>query len=567
MGRNCRLLTLLGLLLVSALNAGCDGKAEVLSTGDYLGDPVIGDGGGGTRTDGSTGGQLYTVTKIVEAANDIPSYTNSDLPFTGPRRSLGTNVTDSQWPFEFTYTYPPNNYQLSNARLLLVTSRDSSDTEAIFVDGVFTGRPPASFVSGVSPKIIHRNYSCVGTCSGATAPNGAANTFFMDWAYSHYKIATENTFDIDIAALLTSTTLTIKNLLDDGIFRVVTGDDAFVQTDTVSASRPLLIMTGSTVSKLPLTCTTSPTYKMKNNYLFNDGNSIGQAAFTGTVLTPVNSWGSVYTTMRSVEFYYDPRLPSLASYSLMNITKADIILQLIRTNTGPTAIVVNGIGVDQAGFDRTPATTAVESWSSDAATLAYWNTTVNAVPADATSQVVTINLISLLGATKVKELLLQGKLNISIAGPITRIYGQANTNTRNYGVSVAGPELILEGNYAAEICDVPNDPASPLNGSSGGPVDCLVDTSSPIISSIQVVNITATSARIQWLTNEGSTTRTGHGLTSPSTLSTEDMTQVTFHTVDISGLSPFKYYQYNARSTDSCNNQSISSTLSFRTLR
>lgn len=567
MGRFWSAMLLLSWVSACAFLSGCEGTADPLSTGDYLGDPVLDDEDGGTRTDGSGGGQLYTVTKIIEATNDIPTWTNTDLPFTGPRRSLGTSATDSQWPFEFAYTYPPNNYQLSDARLLLVTSRDSSDTEAIFVDGVFTGRPPNTMVSGVSTKIVHRNYSCAGTCSGATAPNGAANTFFMDWALSHYKIGTENTFDIDIASLLTSTTLAIKDLLDDGIFRVVTGDDAFVQTDTATASRPLLIMTGSTVSSTALTCTTSSSYKMKNNYLYNDGNSIAQAAFTGTVLTPVNSWASVYTTMRSVEFYYDPRLPTLASYDLLNITRADIVLQIRRTTAAPAAIVINGIGIDQASFDRTPATAAVESWSSDATALSYWDTFVNAIPANATSQLVTLNLVSLLGATTVKELLLQGKLNIAIAGPITRIYGQANTNTRTYGVSVNGPELIIEGNYAAEICEVPNDPGSPLNGSGGGPVDCLVDEVSPIVSSVQVVNITDRSARIQWLTNENSSTQTGHGLLGPNSLSTENVTPVTFHAVEITGLSPYKYYQYNVRSTDSCGNQTISSTRSFRTLR
>ena len=567
MGRYWSAVVLLSLMSAFAFLSGCEGTAEALSTGDYLGDPVLDDEDGGTRTDGSGGAQLYTVTKIVEATNDIPTWTNSDLPFTGPRRSLGTNATDSQWPFEFTYTYPPNNYQLSDARLLLVTSRDTSDTEAIFVDGVFTGRPPSSMVSGVSTKIIHRNYSCVGTCSGATAPNGAANTFFMDWALSHYKITTENTFDINIASLLTSTTLAIKDLLDDGLFRVVTGDDAFVQTDTATASRPLLIMTGSTVSSAALSCDTSPSYKMKNNYLYNDGNSIAQPAFTGSVLTPVNSYGSAYTTMRSVEFYYDPRLPTLASYDLLNITRADMVIQLRRTNANPTAIVINGIGIDQASFDRTPATSAVESWSVDAATIAYWNTFVNAIPADVSVQTVTLNLVSLLGATTVKELLLQGKLNVSIAGPITRIYGQANTNTRTYGVSVNGPELIVEGNYAAEICEVPNNPDSPLNGSGGGPINCLIDTASPIISSVQVVNITANSARIQWLTNEASSTQTAHGLVSASTLSPDNASPVSFHSVDITGLSPYKYYQYNVRSTDSCSNQTISSTRSFRTLR
>ena len=547
--------------------SACDGLAENLSTGDYLGDPVIGDGDG-TRTDGSDGGQLYTVTKIVESTSDIPAWVTAELPFTGPRRQLGAAATDSQWPFEFNYVYPPNNYQFNDARLLLVTSRDSSDTEAIFMDGVFTGRPPSNSVSGVSTRILHRNYSCVPACTGGTTADGVANTYFMDWALTHYKISTANTFDIDIGNLLTSTSLTSKDLLDDGVLRVVTGDDSVVQTDTATASRPLLIMEGFTVSKTALTCTTSPTYKLINNYVHNDGNSISQAAFSGTVLSPVNSWASGYSTMRSVEFYYDPRLPTLSSYELLNITKANIVMQVKRASTAATALVINGIGIDQSGFDRTPASAAVESWSSDAATLAYWDSVISAVPATSASTTVTLNLLTLLGADKIKELLLQGKLNVAIAGPVAAIYGQNTTSTRTYGVSVNGPELVLEGNYAAQICEVPDDPTSPLDGSgSGAPADCLADTASPIPTSIQAVSVTATSARLQWLTNEAATTRVGYGIAGPDTATTEDTNLTTFHSVDISGLQPYKYYQYNVRSTDSCGNSVTSATKTFRTQR
>ncbi|MBY0554694.1 fibronectin type III domain-containing protein [bacterium] len=565
MGRIAATIKILLLLAYCLYLTSCDGKAEALSTGDYLGAPTIGDGG--TRTDGSPSGQLYTVTRIVEATNDIPAWTATDLPFTGPRRALGTSATDSQWPFEFNYTYPIANYELGDARLLVVTARDSSDTEAIFVDGVFTGRPPSSMVSGTSTQIQHRNYSCVGTCSGATAPNGAANTYFMDWALSHYKISTPNTFDIGIIDLLTSTSLTIKNLLDDGVFRVVTGDDAFVQTDTATASKPILIMEGFTVSKTALTCTTSPTYKMLNTYIHNDGNSISQPAFGGTVLTPSVSWSTAYSGMRSVEFFYDPRLPKLSSYDLLNITKADIVVQLRRTNANPVAIVINGIGIDQDGFDRGPATVAVESWSADTDSRTYWNNFINAIPSNNSNQTVTLNLISLLGAAKVKELLLQGKLNIAVAGPIANIFGAGDTTTRTYGVSVNGPDLVLEGNYAAQICEIPVNPDSPLDGGGAVPGDCLLDTASPNISSIQVVNITSNSARVQWLTNESSTSQEGHGITGPTTVSTENTSMVTFHAMDITGLQPYKYYQYNVRSKDSCGNQSVSGTRSFRTLR
>lgn len=330
-------------------------------------------------------------------------------------------------------------------------------------------------------------------------------------------------------------------------------------------------MVGSTYSTTALTCAMSPTYYLKNTYLHNDGNSIGQTAFTGSVLTPSNSWASVYSTFRSVELYFDPRLPSLTNYDLLTITKADLTIRLRRA-AGPTAIVINGLGIDQDGFDRNSAdVSVVESWTDDAAIRSAWNTFVNAIPSDASDQTRTLNLISLLGATTVKSLLLQGKLNIAIAGPIARIYGQTATSSRTYGTQVAGPELILEGNYSAEICEVPNNPNSPLNGAGGGPAVCsgpTADITAPLLSSIQVINITANSATIQWLSSlETTTTQVGYGLLDTTTTSPLNGNLANFHSVTITGLLPYKYYQYNVRSIDACGNSTISDSKSFRTLR
>ncbi|MCC2678622.1 MAG: hypothetical protein K0R29_1198 [Pseudobdellovibrio sp.] len=571
MGRSAVIALILAYAAMVTLMSSCDGVADPASKGNFLGDSVIDDGGGGGRSDIDPG-QLYTVTKIVEASSDITTWTNSDLPFNTTRRQLGTIATDSQWPFEFTYTFPTNNYSLTDAHLMLVTSRDSSDTEAIFVDGVFTGRPPGNNVSSSSPYVTDRMYSCVGACTAGTNPPAGTvpNTFYLDWALSHYKVNTQNTFDLQIENLLTGTSHTTTSLLQDGNFKVVSGDDAFVQTDTATASRPLLFLTGSTYSVSALTCTTSPTYKLLNTYIHNDGNSIGSSAFSGSVLTPFQSTSSTYTTFRSVEFYFDPRLPTLASYDLLNITKAEITLQLRRASTSATAIVVNGIGIDQDGFDRTSATTEVESWSEDTAVRSAYNTLINAIPATNTVQAVTINLITLLGADTVKQLLLQGKLNIALAGPIARVTAANNTSARTYGVQVTGPELILEGNYAAEICEVPDNPSSPLNGGSSGPAICSgagADTAFPTFTSIQAINVTSNSATIQWLTNEPSSTQVGYGLLNPGSLTTLVPALTTFHSVTITGLQPYKYYQYNVRSTDECGNSGISATKTFRTLR
>lgn len=549
---------------IAFLSIGCKGSALPFFEGSFLGDPTVEDGDG-TRGDGTP--QIRTVTKIFESTSDIPSWSAGDLPFTGPRRALGVIATDSQWPFEFNFAYPANNFALSAVRLQMMTSRDSSDTEAIFMDGVFTGRPPSSMVSSSSPRIAHRNYSCVGVCSGGSTPTGAPNTYFMDWALTHYKISTLNTFDLDIADLLEPTSVTVEDVMGDGVVRVVTGDDAYIATDGPTTSKPILIMQGSTVSATALSCTTSPSYNFRNTYIHNDGNSISQPAFSGEVVNPFSSWSAAYSTFRSAEFFYDPRLPQLTDYSGFILSKAEISLQIRRAGTAPAALVINGVGFDQTGFDRGQATAAVEQWSTTTVNLDYWNTFVNSIPSTDTPTVVTLNLLSLFSESKIRELLLQGKLNVSLAGPIARVYGQGATSSRTYGSSVNGPELILEGSFTAQVCEIPDDPDSPLSGGTPVAPDCLVDSTAPVISSISSQQTTSTGTTIQWLTDEPATSQVGYGIGGTGSTSAVESTPKLFHSVTLTGLSPYKYYQFIARSADACGNSKDSVINVFRTLR
>lgn len=556
-------ISLAGTLLMCL--SGCNGSARPLSKGSSLGPAIIGEEG--ERVDGNDFGQIYTVTNIVEATTDIPEWTDAELPFAGPRRQIGQNFTDSQWPFKFTFTYPPNNYKLGEAHLVIVTARDSSDTEGIFVDGVMTGRPPSTNVSTTSTKVTHRHYVCSGTCSGGIAPTTPSNLYFMDWALTHYKVATPNSFDLNIAQLLDPTTVTPVDVVSDGVVRIVTADDSMVHDTAPTTQKPLLMLEGFTVSKTALSCTNSPSFKFLNTYIHNDGNSVGQAAFVGTVTTPVQSWATAAVGFRSVEFYFDAKLPRISSLDNLSVTKANLVVQVRRGTVGTSAIVVNGIAVTEAGFDRGQATAEVETYDDSSSATNYWASIVSGIPANDTAQTRTIDLISLLGATKIRELLAQGKLNVSLAGALGTVQGAAATSTRTYGVQVAGPELVLEGNYTTEICTVPNDPTSPLSDSSGAVGSCDLDQASPSVSSIQAASITSTSATIQWLSSEPSDSQVGFGISGTSTNTTLDSAMTSFHSVQLTGLQPYKYYQFVVKSRDACGNLTISGTKTFRTLR
>jgi hypothetical protein len=411
--------------------AGC-GQAIPLSTEGLLGDAVI-TGTGGTRVDGSDIGNIYSVTTVIQATAGNPYATTAELPFTGTAAAIGSPVTDGQTPFHFDFGYPANNYKLAEAHIVIDTQRDSSDTEGIFVDGIFTGRPPLSMVNSSSPRIQYATYA------GNTA-GYAANTYYIDFAIAHYKQMTRNTYDLNIDQLLAPTTVKTLDLVKDGHLPVVTGDDSEV-------FQGFLVLKGYTISKAPLTCSNSPTYTFQNVFLHNDGNSIGTAAFTGTVDGAFTSWGASQTGFQSVEFYYDEQLPRVSTANI-TLTSSSIALSVKRTTSAyaTSAIVINGVGVAEPGFDKTLATAAVESWTAGSP-VTYWSSWAQAIPADGAAHTVTLDLLSLLGASQLRTLLAQGKLNISIAGSLGMVQASNNTSSRGAGAPVTGPELSIAGTY------------------------------------------------------------------------------------------------------------------------
>lgn len=587
----------LSLLFIFAFQLGCDGKAKDLAKGTNLGDPVT--DGGGTRTDGSDFGQIYPVTTIISATADWSGVPFGDMISSRPVQNFDNTAQNAQWPFEFKFTYPANNYKLGEAHLVLVASRDATDTEGIYIGngstniGVLSGRPPGGDMKA-SPYATYRFYECVGACSGP-APTSPYNRYAMDFGLTHYKIATENSFDFNLAALVNAGTLgtytgtlgmSVLDVVKDGHVRANLFDDLAVLANGANnlASPPLLFLDGFTVSKTALSCATSPTYKFVNTYIHNDGSSLGTlnvslntgssngtsnvSAFTGTVYTPYRSYGTMGTAGNAVEFYFDPKLPRISSLNDLDLTAARIIMQIQRGSTGLSAIVINGIGISEAGFDRSTATSIVESWDDTSSTNTAFTAFLNTIPTTGVATLGTLNLINLLGTqSRVKTLLGQGKFNVAIKGALAKVYGANNTTARTYGTAVNGPELYLQGNYNTQICTVPNDPSSPLNDSSPTVGNCSLDQTSPNVSSIQAASITATSASIQWLSNENSDSQVAYGLTGPTTLTTLATANVSFHSVQLTGLQPYKYYQYTVKSKDACGNATTSSIKTFRTLR
>ncbi|MCH2533397.1 MAG: fibronectin type III domain-containing protein [Bdellovibrionales bacterium] len=538
------------LILPSLSLQGC-GQAKELSRGDYI----------GSSTGGDSPGTIYTVKLVIppSTTGSIPGWNypgNSpvnnaanDYPFSeNPIDFNDANFLNTQTPFQFTYNYPPNNFKISDAHIVIDTQRDGSDTEGIFVDGVFTGRPPLGLTNESSPKTLHSHY----------VDNASANTvnnYFMDFSLAHYKQNTINTFDLTISKLLTPSPLNVLDVLEDGELNVVVGDDSPVYQAN-------LVINGYTISNEELSCTTSNIFTFENHYLHNDGNTIGQAAFIGTIESPFDSWSS--GAADAVEYYFDVQLP-LVDNENINVSTATITMNVQRT-TDASAVVVNGVGVGESGFDTGTATSSVERWETGAGYVSYWESVLAGVPTNGTPTAVTLDLRQLVGPAVIRDLLAQGNFNVAVAGGINRVEASGDSSTRAFGNPVSGPELNLLGTYFTEVCSVPNNADSPLEDGPIEPTD-PGDVDPPEIISLSASEVTSTSAVIQWLTAEGADTQVDYGIGSLSNSSTLDSTPAVFHRVELTGLQPYKFYLFRAKSADGNANQTTSNTLVFRTLR
>ncbi len=91
------------------------------------------------------------------------------------------------------------------------------------------------------------------------------------------------------------------------------------------------------------------------------------------------------------------------------------------------------------------------------------------------------------------------------------------------------------------------------------------DETPPVISNIEVKNITESSATITWITNEAATSQTEYGLSTSYGMLGLDYDSVTIHTVDITGLSSFTTYNFRVSSKDDAGNEALSENRTFTT--
>jgi hypothetical protein len=150
---------------------------------------------------------------------------------------------------------------------------------------------------------------------------------------------------------------------------------------------------------------------------------------------------------------------------------------------------------------------------------------------------------------------------------LTTAYGSASvlngTDVTTHTVSLSGLTVGTLYHYRARS----RDAAGNLALSGDFTFTTLADTTAPVISAVAAVSITGSGATITWTTNEASDTQVNYGLTTAyGTSSTLNGTDVTAHTVSLSGLAGGTLYHYRARSRDAAGNLTLSGDFTFTTL-
>lgn len=93
------------------------------------------------------------------------------------------------------------------------------------------------------------------------------------------------------------------------------------------------------------------------------------------------------------------------------------------------------------------------------------------------------------------------------------------------------------------------------------------DVTGPVISSVVVTQLTNTSVRVTWTTDEASNSRVDYGATAGYGANVTDASSVTSHSVDITGLTTApQTYHYKVTSVDAATNSTATSDATFATV-
>lgn len=447
------------------------------------------------------------------------------------------------------------------------------------------------------------------------------NTNYIDYSLANYRAGQWNTFELDVASLLAGSPYTAQGVVESKAVLLVLGDDSPIANPPVStaltSSYPapftadttrgdgILLVNGTALSETALTCTPSndpslygSNFTFSNHLVHKDGNSTGTSFFkpAANVTTPGYAFNNI-TTYGGVEFHFNAVFPkanvdSLGAVdtSFINLTQAIVRLSVRKSAVVPSALVVNGIGVAQSGFDTSLATNGEVTWDTTPSIVAAWDAWVNSLPgamvgstaftgAPSGEATVDLDLLTIFGESTMKTLIAQGKLNLAIAGGITAVNVYTtmhspypnpgatptpHTSNRVNRIPVHGPNFLMAGNYYTNICTIPPPPAA-VSGAGQNP--SIMGHPS---AGWYTPNVTSNSVTLDWATDENTTSDVMFGVGAPViswNTSEAPPSARTAHSRTITGLQPNRYYTFQVKGTDADGNVVTSNAILIKTLK
>ena len=151
-------------------------------------------------------------------------------------------------------------------------------------------------------------------------------------------------------------------------------------------------------------------------------------------------------------------------------------------------------------------------------------------------------------------------------------FGDYNALLTSYCASNSGPAKLGVETYDSQGKTISGGGFSWFKVSGSPPVACGTtittnpDTTPPIISNIQVADITTSAATVSWSTNEPANTWLRSGTSTAYSRGDVYSLRVVRHQVKLSGLLSGTTYHYEARSGDPSGNYAISNDFTFTTV-
>jgi cysteine-rich repeat protein len=328
---------------------------------------------------------------------------------------------------------------------------------------------------------------------------------------------------------------------------------------TTGAATPL--QTSHSVTLTGLTAATTYHYRVRSGDATANESFTANATFStldGTppvissvVVSGITATGATitWTTNENATRYVDYGLAAGPPYA--STTGAATPLQTSHsvTLTGLTEATVYHYRVRSADASANESSTANATFTT----------------ADVTAPVISAVASSLVTATGARITWTTNENSDSVVefGP-TLSYGATQTNptavtAHQIDLTALTPNTLYH--YRVKSKDASNNQAT-----SGDFTFTTALPAAPVISNIQVTNITQTSARVQWDTTTSSNSTVNYGTTVSYGSNGTNASSVTAHLINLTGLTKGTTYHFRVRSTDAYTQEAVSGDGTFATL-